>query len=159
MLRACIVRIFLKFNCNFPQIVLRISTSWEAADGCQMVESEYVAQIIGVEMSWWKLLTRMPRIRDLSWVVGSAWLNLYQTQQLSWQHMLVRLACIWHLSSVGKTCWLVGSNLRLQLITWWDTLTMLTHICYLKAGGQLLTRLVPIWQLGGMSITCRLQCS
>ncbi len=159
MLRACIVRIFLKFNCRFTQIVLHISTSWEAADGCQMVESEYVAQIIGVEMSWWKLLTTMPQIRDLSWVVGSAWLNSYQTQQLSWQHMLVRLACIWHLSSVGETCWLVGSNLRLQLITWWDTLTMLTHICYLKAGGQLLTRLVPIWQLGGISITCHLQCS
>lgn len=72
MLRACVVRILLKFNCRFTQIVLRISTSWEAADGCQMVDSEYVARIIGVEMSWWKLLTRMPRIRDLNWVVGSA---------------------------------------------------------------------------------------
>jgi hypothetical protein len=70
MLRICIVKMSLELNPRFTQPILCISTLYEAADGCQMIELEYVAKIIQVEMCWWKLLARLPRLWDLSWADG-----------------------------------------------------------------------------------------
>lgn len=118
MLRICIVKMSLELNPRFIQPILCISTLYEAADGCQMIELEYVAQIIQVEMCWWKLLARLPRLWDLSWVDGWTCLTTFVSDRSAslttharetslclkfeqcWGHLWTRLVPVWHPSGI-----------------------------------------------------------